>query len=828
MKHTYDKINHKKTEAVTNNLIDKPIQNKAITLEDNRNSSILQKKVNNTGLPDNLKSGIENLSGHAMDDVKVHYNSNKPAQLNAHAYAQGSEIHLASGQEKHLPHEAWHVVQQKQGRVKPTMQMKGKVPINDDAGLEKEADVMGASALATTEVAQRTETDSKHQSVDLSVSVKQLKRENAIANGVTHLVRLNEQGSLYQENFMDNEIAETRAGELIVIETDNKLLSRRGPNQELAPQRDEPKEREQLWINALRYNKQELPPHSYIRDGTFSVQPESALGAKSKAPSSSGSHASLLLPYTIASDSNVYMIDASHRGDMYHLRAALAVHRAPLIIFNFKGENDLTHYLANAPGTQVYKVAYNPAKPREIDFQSGLVLRMFNVLSEADATHKIAGAVEQKDAISKSMTSVSEELTPDVVRNIRDAVVHVFGSATGNIALMMYRDSGQTSLVYPELDSGAALPELARMMHEKGLTPVFCGAPGGAKLDEISNIGPYWKALEGIQVGGNRDPLKYKRDIEAEFMRQAYKMGKFRIVVGFRSGMLDLFTFLGIPTISISLKRLVGEDRHSQLAHNPNWQRTNIQYDKPRSNVTRLMEGRGESELYMSPFWKMRGFKPLNGENNIKTASAPEGFHQDDVATIETGLDVGIGKLSPITESHRDLASPSAASSLVNVKEPVKEAKSRIGRVLGVVTKESIAEARERAERLEKGREERPVRDRPKKVKPVAEASSVIDPKVLEQQRLKWEAVWATESNKTFVIGVNRYLNAKSVEVLPSQLLNQESWDLPEGGRSVFNMEYAAASAAYKELMKKDITSFKKGEGLVKGKKWNEAISYMR
>ncbi len=104
-------------------------------------------RANNTGLPDNLKMGIENLSGYAMDDVKVHYNSDRPAQLNAHAYAQGTDIHLASGQEKHLPHEAWHVAQQKQGRVKPTMQMKGNVNINDDVALESEADVMGAKAL---------------------------------------------------------------------------------------------------------------------------------------------------------------------------------------------------------------------------------------------------------------------------------------------------------------------------------------------------------------------------------------------------------------------------------------------------------------------------------------------------------------------------------------------------------------------------------------------------------------------------------------------------------------------------------------------------------
>ena len=98
-------------------------------------------------LPDNVKHGVESLSGISMDDVKVHYNSAKPAQLNAHAYAQGTDIHIASGQEKHLPHEAWHVVQQKQGRVQPTTMMKAKVPINDDQGLEKEADVMGARAL---------------------------------------------------------------------------------------------------------------------------------------------------------------------------------------------------------------------------------------------------------------------------------------------------------------------------------------------------------------------------------------------------------------------------------------------------------------------------------------------------------------------------------------------------------------------------------------------------------------------------------------------------------------------------------------------------------
>lgn len=103
-------------------------------------------KETNTGMPENLQAGIETLSGLSLEDVKIHYNSSKPARLQALAYTQGSDIHLGPGQERRLPHEAWHVVQQKQGRVAPTMQMQS-VPINADAALEKEAEVMGHKAL---------------------------------------------------------------------------------------------------------------------------------------------------------------------------------------------------------------------------------------------------------------------------------------------------------------------------------------------------------------------------------------------------------------------------------------------------------------------------------------------------------------------------------------------------------------------------------------------------------------------------------------------------------------------------------------------------------
>jgi hypothetical protein len=99
-----------------------------------------------TGLPDRLRSGIERLSGVSMEGVRVHYNSARPKRLDALAIAQGREIHLAAGQERHLPHEAWHLVQQAQGRVKPTLRAKTGESVNDDTALEREADAMGAKA----------------------------------------------------------------------------------------------------------------------------------------------------------------------------------------------------------------------------------------------------------------------------------------------------------------------------------------------------------------------------------------------------------------------------------------------------------------------------------------------------------------------------------------------------------------------------------------------------------------------------------------------------------------------------------------------------------
>ncbi len=144
----------KKEAPTASSVLDSSSQSEGLQRKADMTNNAAQReetpRPNNTGMPDNLKSGIESLSGFSMDDVRVHYNSNKPATVQALAYTQGTDIHVAPGQEKHLPHEAWHVAQQMAGRVSPTTNING-MPVNDNAGLEHEADVMGEKAVQRKE-----------------------------------------------------------------------------------------------------------------------------------------------------------------------------------------------------------------------------------------------------------------------------------------------------------------------------------------------------------------------------------------------------------------------------------------------------------------------------------------------------------------------------------------------------------------------------------------------------------------------------------------------------------------------------------------------------
>jgi hypothetical protein len=103
-------------------------------------------------LPADVRGKMEGAFGADFSQVRVHEGAHV-GQLGALAYTQGTDIHFAPGHyqpasqagQELLGHELTHVVQQSQGRVAATRQAKG-VGINDDTGLEREADEMGARA----------------------------------------------------------------------------------------------------------------------------------------------------------------------------------------------------------------------------------------------------------------------------------------------------------------------------------------------------------------------------------------------------------------------------------------------------------------------------------------------------------------------------------------------------------------------------------------------------------------------------------------------------------------------------------------------------------
>lgn len=115
--------------------------------------TIVQQKANNTGIPNEVKQKMEDSFGTDFSDVRIHPESSQAPEVGALAYTQGTDIHFAPGQFKPdtsagqqlIGHELAHVIQQAEGRVQPTTEISG-MPVNDNEGLEHEADVLGAQA----------------------------------------------------------------------------------------------------------------------------------------------------------------------------------------------------------------------------------------------------------------------------------------------------------------------------------------------------------------------------------------------------------------------------------------------------------------------------------------------------------------------------------------------------------------------------------------------------------------------------------------------------------------------------------------------------------
>ncbi|KAI1204032.1 hypothetical protein F5X97DRAFT_318060 [Nemania serpens] len=132
-------------------------------------------------------------------------------------------------------------------------------------------------------------------------------------------------------------------------------------------------------------------------------------------------------------------------------------------------------------------------------------------------------------------------------------------------------------------------------------------------IGSIPTIGEYWLKLDSIIP---KDETA--RDVEAYFMLWSFESGYFQMACGLLSSPFDLFTFMGIPTVSIGLGSMVGESRHTSLAKE-GFKRVNVQYDQPRHPATAYIKPRGGSSwcLMMCPFW--------DGEcpNNVTKRAVP-------------------------------------------------------------------------------------------------------------------------------------------------------------------------------------------------------------
>lgn len=127
-------------------------------------------------IPGSLRAKMERAFNTSFSDVKIH-EGNHVGSLGAIAYTQGSHIHFAPGQfkpqttsgEALLGHELAHVVQQRQGRVKPTGQV-GGLPLNDNPALEQEADRLGLKAAHLSPAPVQKKPETAHQSYPYQIA----------------------------------------------------------------------------------------------------------------------------------------------------------------------------------------------------------------------------------------------------------------------------------------------------------------------------------------------------------------------------------------------------------------------------------------------------------------------------------------------------------------------------------------------------------------------------------------------------------------------------------------------------------------------------------
>ncbi|KAL6900075.1 hypothetical protein GGI43DRAFT_427797, partial [Trichoderma evansii] len=427
----------------------------------------------------------------------------------------------------------------------------------------------------------------------------------------------------------------------------------------------------------------------------------------------------------------VFLMSATHRGDMYHLRAALQLENRSVILYDsdIKNKNkedkwktkDLEDYLVQSvlrPGRDEKDKQYifvvpwtydeingrgkdkdGKAKTAPTDF-AGCFLNgvkyngtdpkntiqkiELRTYSEGSATQFISNCVPDNKELPNNLIN-GMDIPPDIWKHIRSDEItkmsegfkRIWEAARitpdekgdKNAILFMYRDTGIKRAdtvakmgAYPELDTGNTIKEIKAIVEkiakqEKTTINFYsCGLKIASEEEAKTNpgIGFYWEDIEKLKPSNDKITT---RDFEAYFLKWSYDNKYYKMASGFRSGALDLFTFMGIPTLSIGLRNLKGEDRHALLARKE-FKRVNIQYDQPRHNTTaciyldlkKVKSKDPNPNLFNSPYWGDEGFfdppekakmlriPPRNDEGKInQQIEKPRDFAAFDKVVIEIG-----------------------------------------------------------------------------------------------------------------------------------------------------------------------------------------------
>jgi hypothetical protein len=346
-------------------------------------------------------------------------------------------------------------------------------------------------------------------------------------------------------------------------------------------------------------------------------------------------------------DTNIYVIAANHRGDMYHLRGAMTLVSHPLLVYKCADETtELTDYLKKPLLPNNYfltRWTWDMLIDPNFKPGPGYSRRTFKTYSESMATTIIKDNVKNEADMTKlaeGMAFIDKDDKEGLKTEFKQLCVKLFKYSPidpRTTILVQYRDTGTKGGIYPELDSSdASIVQIAEYIRDaskkstKSLNVELCG--NAKQIDDLHSIGEYFK-----QINPQRWPKNTKRDLETFFLKVAFQEGYFKMALGFRSGGLDVFTFLGVPSISISIRQLVGETRHREIAANPFFKRLNIQYELPRHISTKYT---AKDNLLGSPWWLFAGKdhpKPTDQERAQQSIS-PSGFHDFDGSIMEIGI----------------------------------------------------------------------------------------------------------------------------------------------------------------------------------------------